>query len=100
MAPANSASAEHVWIDRRRSMRFPANDEAQVEVAGDPPVNLPAYLRDASRTGMRLALPMAVSSGAQIKIKIGDASPLLGQVRYCRSAGSVYYAGVELQGWS
>jgi len=63
MLPVDSSSSEPTWIERRRSTRFPANDEAQVEVAGDPAVSLPAYLRDASRTGMRLALPLPVTSG-------------------------------------
>jgi hypothetical protein len=91
-------AVEPVWIDRRCAMRFPADDAAEVEVAGDPSFTLSGFLRDASRTGLRLALPQPVSRGAQLRISIGGAAAIAGEVRYCRWAGTIYYAGVMLCG--
>ncbi|HTC32247.1 MAG TPA: PilZ domain-containing protein [Bryobacteraceae bacterium] len=91
-------AAAPVWADRRRAMRFPADDAAEVEVAGDPSFTLPGFLRDASRTGVRLALPQPVTRGAQVRISIRGAAAIAGEVRYCRWAGTTYYAGVMLYG--
>jgi protein involved in polysaccharide export with SLBB domain len=93
---ASFSVPEPAWIGRRESVRFPADDEAQIEVAADPPFTLTVLLRDASQRGLRLALPRAVSRGDQVRITIAGSPPLAGEVRYCRAAGAVYYAGVVL----
>jgi hypothetical protein len=85
------------WIERRHAMRFPADDDAEVEVAGDPVLKLPGFLRDASQTGVRLALPERVTRGAEVKITIRGTRVLLGEIRYCRCAGDIYYAGVLIR---
>jgi hypothetical protein len=95
-SPSSSSASEPAWVGRRQSVRFPSDDEAQIEVAANPPFSLTALLRDASRKGLRLALPQPVSRGDQVRITIAGASPLAGEVRYCRAAGSIYYAGVVL----
>jgi c-di-GMP-binding flagellar brake protein YcgR len=82
------------WIERRQAVRFPAHDDVEIQVAGDPALKLSGFLRDASRTGVRLALPERVSRGAEVRIKLRGALVLLGQIRYCRCAGDIFYAGV------
>lgn len=96
-ARENLTSVEPVWIDRRRAMRFPTNDAAEVEVDGDPSLTLSGFLRDASRTGVRLALPQPLPRGAQVRISVRGAAAIAGEVRYCRWAGTIYYAGVMLR---
>jgi hypothetical protein len=94
LADTHSPLRAPEWIDRRHSTRFPADDEAQVEIAGEPAVTLTGFLRDVSQNGVRLALPERVSSGAGVKIAVAGGVELAGEVRYCRSAGTIYYAGV------
>lgn len=84
------------WIDRRQAVRFPVDDDAEVEVAGHPVVKLSGFLRDASQSGVRLALPERVTRGAEVKIKIRGSVVLYGEIRYCRSAGDIFYAGVQI----
>ena len=96
MLQANPSAAQPVWIERRRSMRFPTNDEAEVEVVADPPYTLSGFVRDASREGLRLALPKPLARGVQVKITLRGSPTLIGEVRYCRFAGTTYYAGIEL----
>jgi len=85
------------WIERRQAVRFPAHDDVEIEVAGEPTLKLSGFLRDASRTGVRLALPERVSRGAEVRIKLQGALVLLGQIRYCRCAGDIFYAGVLIR---
>jgi hypothetical protein len=94
MLQQTDSSSAPLWIERRQSVRFPADDEAQIEVAGDPVQKLSGFLRDVSRNGVRLALPERVAQGAQVRIFVAGGVLLEGQIRYCRLAGSIYYAGV------
>jgi hypothetical protein len=83
--------------ERRCSERFPVDDEAEVEVSGDSPFTLSGFMRDVSQMGLRLALPERVSPGAKVRISVrGGSTRLTGEVRYCRSAGDIYYAGVAV----
>ncbi len=84
------------WIERRQAMRFPADDAAEIELVGNPCRQLSGFLRDASRTGLRLALPERVSRGAVVKITVRGAWELFGEIQFCRGAGPVYYAGVSI----
>lgn len=97
MLQTSASLAGPAWIERRDSVRFPADDAAEIEVAGDPAFKLSGFLRDASRRGVRLALPERVSRGADVKIIVRGAVVLHGEVRYCRSAGTIYYAGVLIR---
>jgi PilZ domain len=94
MLQTSSSFTAPAWIERRQSVRFPANDEAQIEIAGDPVRKVTGFLRDVSQNGVRVALPERVETGAAVKIWVAGGVVLEGQIRYCRSAGSVYYAGV------
>ena len=93
-ATSFAAAAAPAWIERRQSVRFPADDEAQVELMDAPGQKLSGFLRDVSQNGMRLALPEKITSGARVKISVANGHVVEGEIRYCRSAGSIYYAGV------
>jgi hypothetical protein len=94
MLQTSSNVSTPAWIERRRSMRFPVDDAAEVEIVGNPTVKLSGFLRDASQSGVRLALPDRVSRGAGVKIVVRGSLVLFGEIRYCRCAGDTYYAGV------
>jgi hypothetical protein len=93
--PLLNAGRAPMGDERRHSERFPADDEAEVEVSGDSIFTLFGFLRDVSQMGLRLALPERVSPGASVRISLPrGGTRLTGEVRYCRSAGDIYYAGV------
>ena len=80
--------------ERRRETRYPTQDAAEVEVRHGEILRMPAMVVDVSRSGLRLELPAAVGRGEQVKINLPRQVAILGEVRYCRRAGMVYYAGV------
>jgi hypothetical protein len=95
MPSFNAAASTLIEDERRHAERFPVDDEAEVEVVGDSTFMLSGFLRDVTPMGLRLALPERVSPGASITISLrGGYRRLTGEVRYCRSAGDIYYAGV------
>jgi hypothetical protein len=60
--PLHSTTSSTSTGDKRRCpQRFPANDEADVEVSGDSTLTLSGFVRDVSQMGLRLALPERVS---------------------------------------
>lgn len=97
MVATSSPAAAPAWFERRQSVRFPADDEAQVEFIDYPGLTLSGFLRDVSQNGMRVALPEKVRNGARVKISVATGHVVEGGIRYCRSAGSVYYAGVSIR---
>jgi hypothetical protein len=80
--------------ERRRETRYPTQDAAEVEVRHGEILRMPAMVVDVSRSGLRLELPAAVGRGEQVKISLPRQVVILGEVRHCRRAGAVYYAGV------
>ena len=80
--------------ERRREIRYPTQDAAEVEVRHGEILRMPAMVVDVSRSGLRLELPAAVGRGEQVKINLPRQVVILGEVRYCRRSGLIYYAGV------
>jgi hypothetical protein len=80
--------------ERRRETRYPTQDAAEVEVRHGEILRMPAMVVDVSRSGLRLELPAAVGRGEQVKINLPRQVVILGEVRYCRRSGMVFYAGV------
>jgi hypothetical protein len=81
-------------VERRRETRYPTQDAAEVEVRHGEILRMPAMVVDVSRSGLRLELPAAVGRGEQVKINLPRQVVILGEVRYCRRSGMVFYAGV------
>jgi len=80
--------------ERRRETRYPTQDAAEIEVRHGEILRMPAMVVDVSRSGLRLELPAAVGRGEQVKINLPRQVVILGEVRYCRRSGTVFYAGV------
>ena len=82
--------------EKRREIRYPTNDPAQVQVL---PHNTrsPATVLDVSRSGLRLELHASVGRGSQIKVILSEQVVIFGEVRYCRRVGDVFQAGVLIQ---
>jgi hypothetical protein len=84
-------------VERRRETRYPTQDAAEVEVRHGEILRMPAMVVDVSRSGLRLELPAAVGRGEQVKINLPRQVVILGEVRYCRRSGMIFYAGVLIQ---
>ena len=90
------AAAEQQGFERRVEARYPTNDNAEVEVLPGPGPVLDGRVLDVSRSGLRVALPVAVRKAAQLKIRLQHAV-IFGEVRYCRSASGGFHVGVLIQ---
>jgi hypothetical protein len=84
-------------VERRRETRYPTQDAAEVEVRHGEILRMPAMVVDVSRSGLRLELPAAVGRGEQVKINLPRQVVILGEIRYCRRSGMIFYAGVLIQ---
>jgi PilZ domain len=98
--PKGSGYEAHITIDdvektgRRREPRFPIRLAGQMIVPHSEPVAL--TIVDMSREGLGIELPIAVESGQPVAISAGSVF-VFAHVRYCRHAGTLYRAGLEIQ---
>jgi hypothetical protein len=95
--PTESSANAPRWIERLKSVRFPENDEAQIQLTADPTFQISGFVRDANSAGLRLALPEPLAPGLEIRIILTTGTVLHGEIRYCRFAATTYYAGVLLR---
>jgi len=51
---------------------------------------------DSSENGVKLAIPVFLEPRMIVQIQLAD-TVLFAEVRYCRPAGSVFHAGVQVQ---
>lgn len=84
-------------VERRREVRYPTNDQAEVEVTYSEPLRLSATVLDISRSGLRLELKTPLGKGLHAKITLGRHVVVFGEVRYCRRSGGGFHAGVLIE---
>lgn len=85
------------YNEKRREIRYPTNDPAEVQVLPIDGTRRPATVLDVSRSGLRLELHAPLGRGIQLKITLSDQVVIFGEVRYCRRAGDVFHAGILIQ---
>jgi hypothetical protein len=84
-------------VERRREVRYPTHDQAEVEVMYSAPLRLSATVLDISRSGLRLELNTLLGKGQHVKIVVGRQLVVFGEVRYCRRAGDGFQAGILIE---
>lgn len=82
-------------MEQRREYRVPIEQSVSLTVLGDPDKVLTATIKNVSGRGLGLVSPESVSSGAAVKIEIGD-SIFLGEVMYCEALEGGSFLGIEL----
>ena len=86
--------------DRRRYVRIPTDDAAQVSVIGaegDPPSeSMEARVVDVSRGGMRLRVKQMLAQGTMLKVQLRETG-VLTEVRYCVPVVDGFDVGVKVQ---
>jgi PilZ domain-containing protein len=89
-----SGSPHSRSTERRRDVRYPTNDRAQVEVLHANIQHLSALVLDVSRSGLRLGIEERIQPGLELKITLPRQVVIFGEVRYCRRVGKEFHAGV------
>lgn len=85
-------------IERRRGVRYPTNDAAEVEIFPQAVAREDALILDVSRSGVRVHLKTKAPSGAYLKIRLLKTNLLIfGEVRYCRPVADGFDAGVRIE---
>src|SRR5437868_1535187 len=82
--------------ERRREARYPTNDEAEIEILTGPGRTVYGTVVDVSRSGIRIALPVDVGKGMELRVTT-EHTTILGEVRYCRKAPRGFQAGVLIR---
>ncbi|MCU1234418.1 MAG: type pilus assembly PilZ [Candidatus Solibacter sp.] len=83
-------------MDQRREARIQANQSVAITLFGDPDVRICARIKNVSGKGIGLVLDAPIAPGTALKMELED-TLLLGEVIYCRTDETRYYAGVELE---
>lgn len=85
--------------ERRSEIRYPSQGKAWIVVHDPDPVGeLLAEVLDVSKSGIRIAVPLRLSTGTTLEADFGK-TKLRGEVRWCRECedGHRFEAGVQLQ---
>jgi hypothetical protein len=78
--------------NRRRELRFQADQPVVVSVLAP----LSGKIDGASKSGLRVIIPVPVAVGAFVQVK-WDRAVVVGRVRYCREIGpNAYSIGVKI----
>jgi hypothetical protein len=85
-------------IEKRREQRYPACDMVEVEVIGAPNSRFGGMIVDISKSGLRLEVGKPLARGAHLEIVLPSRAIVIGEARYCRTKGKLYYVGVSIQG--
>jgi hypothetical protein len=83
--------------ERRREPRYPTREPVEVEGALGKGQRLAGFVLDVSRSGLQLELKSPIGKGTKIKITFPAQIIVFGDVRYCRSEGTVFQAGVLIE---
>jgi anti-sigma factor ChrR (cupin superfamily) len=84
-------------VEKRKSVRVPTNDDAVLTVLGpEPSGHIDTRILDTSKEGLKLFIPRELMTGAVAQIHLRNLF-ILAEVRYCRSFGTGFHAGVLIQ---
>ena len=83
--------------ENRKSVRVPTDDLAVLTILRpEPSGHIDTRVLDTSKEGLKLFIPRELMIGAAIQIHLRDLF-ILAEVRYCRSFGTGFHAGVLIQ---
>ena len=97
--PAFVPGAHKRWsgVERRQETRYATSDEAKVALIDFPGVRVSATIRDVSRSGIRVELPIPAGSGSRLQIFIGNRTVVVAVACYCRPSGATYQVGAKIE---
>ncbi len=83
-------------MESREHPRYPTDRLVEIKILDQPGEQSRARLSNLSASGARLLVERPLPLGAPLQINCDDLI-LLGEVCYCRPAGSLYAAGIKLE---
>jgi hypothetical protein len=82
--------------EKRREHRIPSDLAGQMQAFSPfSPIKIRVQMADFSRNGLKLRTTQFVGRGAIVRVLIKEAI-ILGEVRYCVSAGAEFDAGIQI----
>ena len=98
-APATSraGSSGPSKAERRREVRYPCHDAAEIRLIQRDGSSLSATVLDISKSGLRVAVPLHLTHGAQVEVILPKQVVIFGEVRHCSRAGEEFHAGVLIE---
>jgi hypothetical protein len=81
---------------RRRELRFEIDQPVRVINLGETSSPVAGRLANFSANGIRLLLDHEIHPGTMVKVEWGS-TILLGEIIYCKPAGSEFSVGLELE---
>ncbi|HLG97237.1 MAG TPA: PilZ domain-containing protein [Bryobacteraceae bacterium] len=83
--------------DRRREVRYPCRDSAEMRSLDDLGPSHPATVLDISKSGIRVESNVNVAKGSHVEILIRKHAVIFGEVRHCRADGMKYQIGILIE---
>ena len=83
--------------DRRREVRYPCRDSADVRSLDDLGASHKATVVDISRSGLRIQVGVHLAKESHVEIVIHKHAIIFGEVRYCRTYGEGFHLGILIE---
>ena len=83
--------------DRRREVRYPCRDSADVRSLDDLGASHKATVVDISRSGLRIEVGVHLAKETHVEIVIHKHAIIFGEVRYCRTYGEGFHVGILIE---
>jgi len=84
-------------VDKRKEPRYPTNDAVEVCILDPNYQRVAGTIHDISRNGLRIEVPLPITTGARLEIILRDRAIIFGVARYCRHSIAGYYIGVLIE---
>ena len=83
--------------DRRREVRYPCRDSADVRSLDHLGTTHKATVLDISRSGLRIQVGVHLAKESRVEIVIHKHAIIFGEVRYCRTYGEGFHVGILIE---
>lgn len=83
--------------DRRKEIRYPCHDPAEVRLLHNDAPGFAASVLDISKSGLRLACPIQLDEGSRLEVILQRQAIVFGEVRYCQKVGQEFHSGVQIE---
>jgi len=83
--------------ERRRETRYPCHDTAEIRWLQGGGASFSGTVLDISKSGLRVAIAVHLTQGAQVEVVLPKQVVIFGEVRHCSRAGEEFHAGVLIE---
>ena len=83
--------------ERRRETRYPCQDPAEIRCLHGDGSSFSGTVLDISKSGLRVAIAVHLTEGAQVEVILPKQVVIFGEVRHCSRAGEISHAGILIE---